>query len=68
MLIEGVIRVMQNSTSFLTLLSPFLEWLSKPSICDFSAIKLADDSVILDKIAKYQSKDLTMLFSKSWKL
>lgn len=36
--------------------------------CDFSAIDLVDDSMVLDKMAKYQRKDLTMLFSKSQNL
>lgn len=34
----------------------------QPYFCDFSTVGLADDSMILDKMAKYQSKDLTTLF------
>lgn len=53
---------------FPTLYLLFWEWWCKPCLFDFSGVGLTGDSAVLDKVAKYQSKDLTILFSKSQNL
>lgn len=55
---------MQDSTSFSYSCISFSGSGEANHISVTSAVGLADDSMILDKMAKYQSKDLTTLFSK----